>query len=347
MIQLAISPLVTCLALASMIPAQNSEAQKVAKNPAVTPQPRIVEWWFARHAKKIGEMSKGDIELLVVGDSITNNFETVGAKVWKKHFEPRKAINLGFGGDRTNHVLWRLDHLPKLKKAPKAAVVLIGTNNICWGSDTPRQAAVGVQAVARKLNGLYPEMKILVLAVFPRRRQASHPHRKEVVELNSLLPALLKDIENVKLLDIGAKFIDAKGNLPKEMMPDTTHPSEKGHEVWAEAIAPELDKMLANRSVRPPSKAKAAARTGDDDLLGSKVDVSGSMESDAVLLEMKAGSSSIHDSYIIHGSEANHSDRRRAAYTMHYANAKTVTVDTENHWVPVYLVRGNGDGDYQ
>jgi beta-glucosidase len=264
MIQLAISPLVTCLALASMIPAQNSEAQKAAKNPAVTPQPRIVEWWFARHAKKIGEMSKGDIELLVVGDSITNNFETVGAKVWKKHFEPRKAINLGFGGDRTNHVLWRLDHLPKLKKAPKAAVVLIGTNNICWGSDTPRQAAVGVQAVARKLNGLYPEMKILVLAVFPRRRQASHPHRKEIVELNSLLPALLKDIENVKLLDIGAKFIDAKGNLPKEMMPDTTHPSEKGHEVWAEAIAPELDKMLANRFVRPPSKAKAAAKTGDE-----------------------------------------------------------------------------------
>jgi ectoine hydroxylase-related dioxygenase (phytanoyl-CoA dioxygenase family) len=71
------------------------------------------------------------------------------------------------------------------------------------------------------------------------------------------------------------------------------------------------------------------------------------MESDAVLLEMKAGSLSTHDSYIIHGSEANHSDQRRAAYTMRYANAQTVTVDTENHWVPVYLLRGNGDGDYQ
>ena len=136
-----------------MIPAQEVEAQKATKNPAITPQPRIVEWWFARHAKKIGAMSKGDIELLMVGDSITNNFETVGAKVWKKHFEPRKAINLGFGGDRTNHVLWRLDHLPKLEKAPKAAVVLIGTNNICWGSDTPRQAASGVQAVASARTG--------------------------------------------------------------------------------------------------------------------------------------------------------------------------------------------------
>ena len=220
-------------------------AQATEKNPAVPPQPRIVEWWFARHAQKIAEMSKGEIDLLMVGDSITNNFDSVGAPVWKKYFEPRKAINLGFGGDRTNHVLWRLDHLPKLKKAPRGAVVLIGTNNICWGSDKPRQTAVGVQAIARKLGELYPEMKILVLGVFPRRRKLDHPHRKQIIELNSYLPALLKDLKNVKFLDIGPKFLDEKGFLSKEMMPDTTHPSEKAHEIWARAIEPELDRMLA------------------------------------------------------------------------------------------------------
>ncbi len=107
--------------------------------PAVTPQPRLVEWWFARHAEKIGAMSEDGVELLMLGDSITHNFESVGEPIWKQHFEPRKAVNLGFGGDRTNHLLWRLEHLPRLKKAPKAAVVLIGTNNICWGSDTPTQ----------------------------------------------------------------------------------------------------------------------------------------------------------------------------------------------------------------
>ncbi len=234
------------VAIATVLQVRQVKAQPAEKSPAVTPQPRIVEWWFARHAQKIAEMSKGDIDLLMVGDSITNNFDSIGAAVWKKSFEPRKAINLGFGGDRTNHALWRLDHLPKLKEAPKAAVVLIGTNNICWGSDKPKEAAIGVQAIARKLGELYPEMKILVLGVFPRRRKLDHPHRKQIIELNSYLPALLKDLKNVKFLDIGPKFLDKEGFLSKEMMPDTTHPSEKGHEIWAAAIGPELDRMLAN-----------------------------------------------------------------------------------------------------
>ena len=219
-------------------------APPAKKNHAVVPAPRISEWWFARQAKKIGEMAKGNIDLLMVGDSITHNFESVGAKVWKEYFEPLKAINLGFGGDRTQHVLWRLDHLPKLKKAPKGAVVMIGTNNICWGSDTPKQAAEGVQAIARKLNSIYPETKVLVLGVFPRRRKIDHPHRKQIIELNSYLPDLLKGIKNVKFMDIGPNFLDDKGFLSKEMMPDTTHPSEKGHEIWAKAIEPELKKML-------------------------------------------------------------------------------------------------------
>jgi len=217
------------------------------EGPAVTPQPRIEEWWFSRHAEHIGRMKDGEFDLLMVGDSITHNFESVGEPVWKQHFERRKAINLGCGGDRTNHVLWRLDHLPKLKKEPKAAVVLIGTNNICWGSDQPRQAAMGVAAVAGKLHELYPGMKILVLGVFPRRREASHPHRKEIVELNAALPALLEPIDEVTFLDIGERFLDEKGHLSEEMMPDTTHPSERGHRIWAKAIAPVLDRWMGSQ----------------------------------------------------------------------------------------------------
>lgn len=225
-------------------------AEEVAPEPAnraTIPAPRIEEWWFARHAEKIGLMSKGDIDLLMVGDSITNNFENekVGLKVWEKHFVPLKAINLGFGGDRTENVLWRLDHLPVLKKAPKGAVVLIGTNNICWGSDKPAQAAEGVRAIAEKLRQTYPDTEILVLGVFPRREKPDHPHRKQIVELNSYLPDLLKDMKGVKFMDIGSVFLNGDGTLPKEMMPDSTHPSEKGHEVWTEAIMPELKRMLA------------------------------------------------------------------------------------------------------
>ena len=132
-----------------------------------------------------------------------------------------------------------------MKEAPKGAVLLIGTNNICWGSDKPKQAAEGVQAIARKLKEIYPNMEVLVLGVFPRRRNLDHSHRKQINELNSYLPELLKGMKGVKYLDIGPAFLDENGFLSEEMMPDTTHPSEKGHEVWAKAIAPELKRMLS------------------------------------------------------------------------------------------------------
>jgi beta-glucosidase len=231
-----------------------STAVELAKeHPSTAAQVRLASWWFDRHAEKIAEIEKSNnpkderkIELLMVGDSITNNFDKKGPgePVWKKYFTPLNALNLGFGGDRTNHVLWRLEHLPKIKPAPLAASLMIGTNNICWGSDKPKQAAEGIQEITRKLNAMYPKMKILVLGVFPRREQLDHPHRKQIIELNSYLPGLLKDIPNVSFMDIGSEFLDEKGFLSREMMPDTTHPSEKAHEIWAQAITPKLREMM-------------------------------------------------------------------------------------------------------
>jgi beta-glucosidase len=228
-------------------------AELAKEHPSTAAQVRLASWWFDRHAEKIAEIEKSNnpkderkIELLMVGDSITNNFDKKGPgePVWKKYFTPLNALNLGFGGDRTNHVLWRLEHLPKIKPAPLAASLMIGTNNICWGSDKPKQAAEGIQEITRKLNAMYPKMKILVLGVFPRREQLDHPHRKQIIELNSYLPDLLKDIPNVSFMDIGSEFLDEKGFLSREMMPDTTHPSEKAHEIWAQAITPKLKEMM-------------------------------------------------------------------------------------------------------
>jgi beta-glucosidase len=229
------------------VEAQTIQEPPAAQNHGFTPVSREGEkWWADRYAEKNAEMGKRDIDLLMIGDSITAGFEAdgPGAKVWKQYFEPRKAINLGFGGDLIEQVLWRLEHMPKLKKAPKGAVVLIGTNNICWGSTPRKQAAEGIQVVARKLQELYPETKILVLAVFPRRGKPTNPFRLQINELNSYLPELLKDMKNVTLLDIGPKFLDEKGYLLKDVMPDGTHPSEAGYEIWAKAIDPELKKML-------------------------------------------------------------------------------------------------------
>lgn len=246
--------LIASTAMVSILPTARVVAQAAPPAPtadqkidATTPAPRSgEEWWMKRHAEKMEELKKGDCELLLIGDSITHGVDAdgVGAKVWKETFVPRKAVNLGFGGDRTQHVLWRLEQMPKLKKAPKGAFILIGTNNVCWGSDTPRNAALGIQAVARKLQEICPETKIVVLAVFPRRNEPDHKHRKQINEVNSYLPELLKDMKNVSFLDIGPKFLDDKGFLLKGIMPDTTHPSAQGYEIWAQAIAPELKKML-------------------------------------------------------------------------------------------------------
>ena len=251
--------LVGFIAAVSVPSVEGAEAKAVEANPnhAAVPVPRIDGWWFIRQGEKIDLMAKAngaekakkpedEIDLLMVGDSITHNFENekVGLKVWQKYFVPLKAINLGFGGDRTQHVLWRLDHLPILKKAPKAAVVMIGTNNMGWGSDTPEQTSGGILAIVVKLKELYPDMDVLVLGIFPRRQNLDHPHRKRINQLNAMMPGLLKGLEGVTFMDIGPEFLDDKGFLSKEMMPDTTHPSEKGHVIWAEAIMPELKKMM-------------------------------------------------------------------------------------------------------
>ena len=241
------------IACSSISADQKPSDLKSNKHPSISAEVRLSSWWIARHSENMAAIESANdpkkdqkIELLMVGDSITHNFDKggPGEKVWKKYFTPLNALNLGFGGDRTNHALWRLDHLPQLKTAPKAASLMIGTNNICWGSDQPKQAADGIHAIAKRLNEMYPDMEILVLGVFPRRRNLDHPHRKEIIELNSYLPGLIKDIPNVTYLDIGQNFLDDKGFLSEEMMPDTTHPSEKAHEIWAKAIMPTLKKLM-------------------------------------------------------------------------------------------------------
>ena len=259
MIQSRLACFVGFAVTVTLLHAGPAETPSTPTHHAVTAAPRIDGWWFALQAEKIDLMKKGEIDLLMVGDSITHNFsnEKVGLRVWEKNFVPLKAINLGAGGDRTQHVLWRLNHLPVMEKAPKGAVVLIGTNNMGWGTDTPQQTGDGIKAIVMKLKELYPNMEVLVLGVLPRRRKLDHPHRKRIIELNSILPDLLKDIKGVKFLDIGPAFLDETGFLSPEMMPDGTHPSEKGHEILTEAIMPEVKRMLG---------ADVKAAEGNDDV---------------------------------------------------------------------------------
>ena len=208
---------------------------------AITPADKKDEWWVRRHAENVELMNNGDIDLLMIGDSITHGWDE---NYWNMYYAHRKPINLGFSGDRTEHVLWRLDNLPLDKISPKAAMLMIGTNNIGHNSTNPKETAEGIKAIVNRLQKAFPEMQILVLHVFPRDNKPDGELRKKIEEINFYLPDLLKDEKNVTLLDINSKFLEADGTLAPEIMPDFLHPKATGYGIWARTVDPVLSRLL-------------------------------------------------------------------------------------------------------
>jgi len=195
---------------------------------------------------KAEALKKGPVNLLFVGDSITDAWRH-GAqnKLYQDRWGKHNPLNLGISGDKTEHVLWRLDHGEVEGIKPKAVVVMIGTNNL--GNQpqaTAEQTAAGVTCVVEKLREKLPDARILLLGVFPRGDKADDPYRAKIKAVNETIAKLDNGGEHVKYLDIGAEFLDNDGVLPKDIMPDALHPNEKGYEIWADAMGPALDEML-------------------------------------------------------------------------------------------------------
>ena len=209
---------------------------------AVKPVPRE-GGWMTRHNSFNERIKKGDVDLLMIGDSITQGWEGAGKDVWAKYYGDRKAVNLGIGGDRTQHVLWRLDNGNIEGIHPKVAVLMIGTNNS--GSNTSEQIAEGVTAIVNKLKAKLPGTKILVLAIFPRGTDKNDARRKVNEGANAIISKLADD-KTVFYLDIGPKFLkdDEAKTLSKDVMPDLLHLNKASYETWAESIEPTLKKLL-------------------------------------------------------------------------------------------------------
>lgn len=233
--------LAALLALVFVVPTLAEEPKQEAKpNDAVVPVPRE-GGWMKRHESFNERVKQGNVDLLFIGDSITQGWEGSGAKVWKEFYDKRNAVNLGIGGDRTQHVLWRLDNGNIQGIKPKLAVLMIGTNNS--GSNTSEQIAAGVTAIVEKLRTKRPETKVLVLGIFPRGENNEHKQRKVNTGANAII-AKLADDKNVYYLDIGPKFTDESGNLSKEVMPDLLHLNEKSYRTWAESIEESVKKLM-------------------------------------------------------------------------------------------------------
>lgn len=213
--------------------------------PTVVPADKMnVEWWKARHEANCARIAQGNVDLLLIGDSITHGWDGAGKEIQEYFYGDRSYVNMGFGGDQTQHVLWRLENAPMDKIQPKAAVLLIGINNL-WGEwpNCEENVALGIKACVDKLQSLYPEIKILVLDIF-MAQQPDSGCRTRAAGTNARLPEIFKDYKNVQILDINDLWLGADGVIPKELMGDLVHPTRAGYILWGNRVDPIVAKML-------------------------------------------------------------------------------------------------------
>ncbi|MGD9722254.1 MAG: platelet-activating factor acetylhydrolase IB subunit [Pirellulales bacterium] len=200
---------------------------------------------MARHEKFNERVKQGNVDLVLIGDSITQGWEGAGKDAWEKHYAKRNAVNLGIGGDRTQHVLWRLEHGNIDGISPKLAVLMIGTNNSNGSDNTAEEIGAGISAIVAKLREKLPQTKVLILAVFPRGQKPG-PQREKNAKASEIA-SKLADNQNVFFLDIGSKFLQPDGSLSADIMPDYLHLSPKGYEIWAEAIEPSVAQLMGEK----------------------------------------------------------------------------------------------------
>ncbi len=218
-------------------------AQPRPKESATEPKPRDANW-VKRHEgflKEVKELA-GKVDLLFVGDSITDGWRRTGKAVWDESYAPLKAFNIGIGGDRTQHVIWRLQNGEVEGISPKLAVMMIGTNNL--GGNTNEEIVAGITGCVKELQTRLPKTKILLLGVFPRGAAADNPSRARIKAINADIAKLDDGGKTVKYMDIGDKFLDKDGVLTKEIMPDALHPNAKGYQIWADAIKAPIAEMM-------------------------------------------------------------------------------------------------------
>lgn len=219
-------------------------AQGQSANPLLEPVPRETQvykqnkqGWMERHEAVKQQAALGQAELVFIGDSITHWWDS---DLWEKHYAPLNAINMGFGGDKVQHVLWRLQNGEIDGISPKVAVVMIGTNNA--GSDTPEQIAEAIKEICSVLRKKLPQTQILLLAIFPRNTPQDPRHLNNLA-VNKIISGFA-DGKQIHYLDISGAFTENDGTIPRAMMNDLLHPTPLGYQAWADAMNPALMKLL-------------------------------------------------------------------------------------------------------
>jgi lysophospholipase L1-like esterase len=233
-----------------------------ALHTAIKPVSRDANW-MKRHEAFVEIAKKGEVELLFLGDSITDSWGgeghgkgSPGAKVFEREFGALKTANFGISGDRTQHVLWRLQNGELDGIKPKVVMLMIGTNNSNGKDNTAQEIADGVKAIVSEIHKKSPQTKVLLLAIFPRGKDnvgAMIAQRQKIVDANKIIAQLDDKGTSVKFLDIGKGFLNEKANPNSDLMPDYLHLSPKGYQIWADAVKPTILELMG---MKPEEKPK-------------------------------------------------------------------------------------------
>lgn len=194
--------------------------------PGARAMPRDAQW-LKRHEAYVEQAKQGGIDLLLLGDSITEAWRGQKA-LWEERFAPLKAANFGLAGDCTQHLLWRLRNGELDGLRPRKVMLMIGTNNLGWGKQDVESTVAGVKAVLEEIRKRTPSAKILLLGILPRQ---DLDLKEKIGEVN----AALAKLDGVTFLNFGDRLLPA-------MLPDGMHLSEAGFRIWADAVKAELEK---------------------------------------------------------------------------------------------------------
>ena len=207
-------------------------------------------WQMKRHQEKMAAVASGGAKVVFIGDSITHFWESHGKSQWAKYFAegPRKALNLGTSADRTEHVLWRITEGGELDGyEAKCILLMIGTNNSghwSFADEPPVDTILGIREILRVIAEKQPNARTILTAIFPRGAAPGDQCRLRNDVVNKEI-SKFADGKKVIWCDFSDKFLDAEGRLSRELMPDLLHPNGRGYEIWASAVVPLIDKVLA------------------------------------------------------------------------------------------------------